>query len=175
MKSGVEHLSQHPGWKSKTKLPSAIKNRELIAALRGAASALEHGRNATARKKLAVITEQDPKIADMENLVQLVTMGNTESDQLEAMAREILGTPIPDLTDELAALHDLQADCQVALRDVPHQKGCIFWDTRPVKPVKVGSTLKMRPLVGSTVTRREKPPSEHGVVTGVGWFELRIS
>jgi len=28
--------------------------------------------------------------------------------------------------------------------------------------------LKMKPAVGSTVTRREKPPSEHGVVTEVG-------
>lgn len=26
----------------------------------------------------------------------------------------------------------------------------------------------MKPRVGSTVTRREKPPSEHGVVTEVG-------
>jgi hypothetical protein len=26
----------------------------------------------------------------------------------------------------------------------------------------------MKPPVGSTVTRREKPSSEHGVVTGVG-------
>ena len=26
----------------------------------------------------------------------------------------------------------------------------------------------MKPTVGSTVTRREKPPSEHGVVTKVG-------
>jgi hypothetical protein len=38
----------------------------------------------------------------------------------------------------------------------------------PVKPAKVGVTPKMKPPVGSTVTRHEKPPSEHGVVTEVG-------
>jgi hypothetical protein len=28
---------------------------------------------------------------------------------------------------ELSALHDLQSACQVALRDVPHQKGCVYF------------------------------------------------
>ena len=37
-----------------------------------------------------------------------------------------------------------------------------------MKPVKLGGKVKMKPPVGSTVTRREKPPSEHGVVTEVG-------
>jgi hypothetical protein len=31
---------------------------------------------------------------------------------------------ISALERELSALHDLQVACQVALRDVPHQKGC---------------------------------------------------
>lgn len=29
---------------------------------------------------------------------------------------------------ELVSLHNLQSACQVALRNVPHQKGCQFWD-----------------------------------------------
>lgn len=54
MKSGVEHLAAHPGWRSKGK-NIAKSRRDLIAALRSAASALEHGRLATAKKKLALV------------------------------------------------------------------------------------------------------------------------
>jgi len=56
-KSGVEHLAQHPGWKTKRK-------------------------------------------------------------------RKARYVPPDALERELDALHNLQAACQVALRDVPHQKGC---------------------------------------------------
>ena len=38
----------------------------------------------------------------------------------------------------------------------------------PGKTSESGVKLKMKPLVGSTVTRLGKPPSEHGVVTEVG-------
>jgi hypothetical protein len=34
--------------------------------------------------------------------------------------------------------------------------------------IKNGVPLTMKPLVGTTVTRRDRPPSEHGVVTEIG-------
>lgn len=39
----------------------------------------------------------------------------------------------------------------------------------------MGATLKMNPHVGSTVTQRGKPPSEHGVVTDVGKGSVTVS
>jgi hypothetical protein len=59
MKSGVEILAAHPGWKTKSrKSRSAAKQRA--------------------------------RIAEMENVLQLVAMGNTEFDQLQEMACEAL-------------------------------------------------------------------------------------
>ena len=103
MKSGVEVLAQHPGWRSKkavkssSNVPSAT--RRLAATLRSAASALERGRHTTAKKKLVSIV--------------------ASQSEREANAA---------LSAELAALHALQSACQVGLRDVPHQKQCQFFN-----------------------------------------------
>ena len=43
------------------------------------------------------------------------------------------------------------------------------------KTSESGVTLKMKLLVGSTVTRLEKPPSEHGVITAVGKDNVTVS
>lgn len=54
-KSGVEYLAAHPGWKMKRRKARSV-NSTLADTLRGAASALEHGRNATADRKIGEVT-----------------------------------------------------------------------------------------------------------------------
>lgn len=53
----------------------------------------------------------------------------------------------PTLTAELAALHDLQSACQVALRDVPHQKGCLFFNASKPWSYRESCTCVRKPIV----------------------------
>lgn len=123
-KSGVEYLAKHPGWKTKGKKRAQKPKQERLYRYADANTHTDHLTLAEAQKF--------QRAQNGGSIVPMSDVGNSSIHlnplEREARAGVIFESDWDILETELAALHDLQSTCQVVLRDVPHQKGCQFFD-----------------------------------------------